>query len=115
MAKKSMIAREKKREKLVQKYAQKRAALRNNLKAHRASVKWLHFTVNSNNFLVIVHRFVYITVVSKPAVQKVITVILDFRATFYVRWHTSVSFLEYEKQVGKVCIAGEPAREILNP
>ena len=101
MAKKSMIARETKRQKLVQKYAANARNLNKNFAMQHLFVKLYLFTANSRAYRVIVRRYAYITVVQRLADQKVFIVILVFHVMYYVKWHTNVSFQEFVKQVGK--------------
>ena len=64
-------------------------------------VKLYLSTANSKAYLVIVHRFDYITVVQRLVDQKDSIVILVFHVMYYAKWHTNVSSQEYVKQVGK--------------
>ena len=93
MAKKSMIARETKRQRLVEKYAQKRAQFKQDIRNAGSirEVVAIHRqfqTLPRNSAPVRLHNRCV-----KLVDQKDIIVILVFHVMFYVRWHTNVYFL----------------------
>jgi len=102
MAKKSMIARETKRQRLVQKYAQKRAQFKQDLRnaVSIREVVTIHRqlqTLPRNSAPVRLHNRCVQT--GRP---NGTTVILVFHVMFYVKWHTNVYFLACVKQVGNI-------------
>ena len=96
-----MIARETKRQKLVQKYAAKRSQFKQELRDATSIREVVLIHRQFRAYRVIVHRYAYITVVQKRVDQKASIVILVFHVMYYAKWHTNVSFQEYVNQVGK--------------
>ena len=100
MAKKAMIERERKRQRLVAKFQEKRAALREAFKTTESFEEKLALQQQLQKLPRNSSRVRLNVAVMFRDVQKRFTVILDYPVTFSVNLHTKGFFLEFEKQVG---------------